>query len=103
MALIRKDCYEVSGDVIQQFRENFDEAYWPELFYKKENGKYQLNLWRANELIFTEAGIRGDHIAVTNVCTHCNPDILFSHRTTGDKRGNVSAFLALKQMTTRGV
>ena len=100
---ICQDCYEVSGDVIQQFRENFDEAYWPELFYKKENGKYQLNLWRANELIFTEAGIRGDHIAVTNVCTHCNPDILFSHRTTGDKRGNVSAFLALKQTTTRGV
>ena len=100
---ICQDCYEVSGDVIQQFRENFDEAYWPELFYKKENGKYQLNLWRANELIFTEAGIRGDHIAVTNVCTHCNPDNLFSHRTTGDKRGNVSAFLALKQTITRGV
>lgn len=100
---ICRDCYEVSGDVIQQFRESFDEAYWPELFYKKENGKYQLDLWRANERIFTEAGIREDHIAVTNVCTHCNPDILFSHRTTGDKRGNVSAFLALKQMTTRGV
>ena len=100
---ICRDCYEVSGDVIQQFRENFDEAYWPELFYEKENGKYQLDLWRANERIFTEAGIREDHIAVTNVCTHCNPDILFSHRTTGDKRGNVSAFLALKQMTTRGV
>ena len=100
---ICRDCYEVSGDVIQQFRENFDEAYWPELFYKKENGKYQLDLWRANERIFTEAGIREDHIAVTNVCTHCNPDILFSHRTTGDKRGNVSAFLALKQMTTGGV
>ena len=100
---ICRDCYEVSGDVIQQFRENFDEAYWPELFYKKENGKYQLDLWRANERIFTEAGIREDHIAVTNVCTHCNPDILFSHRTTGDKRGNVSAFLALKQTTTRGV
>ena len=100
---ICRDCYEVSGDVIQQFRESFDEAYWPELFYKKENGKYQLDLWRANERIFTEAGIREDHIAVTNVCTHCNPDILFSHRTTGDKRGNVSAFLALKQMATRGV
>ena len=100
---ICRDCYEVSGDVIQQVRESFDEAYWPELFYKKENGKYQLDLWRANERIFTEAGIREDHIAVTNVCTHCNPDILFSHRTTGDKRGNVSAFLALKQMTTRGV
>ena len=64
---ICRDCYEVSGDAIQQFRESFDEAYWPELFYKKENGKYQLDLWRANERIFTEAGIREDHSAVTNV------------------------------------
>ncbi len=43
-----------------------------------------------------EAGIPEERIAVTNVCTHCNPDILFSHRSTGVKRGNLSAFLALK-------
>ena len=36
-------------------------------------------------------------IAVTNLCTHCNPDILFSHRAQGDRRGNLSAFLALKE------
>lgn len=94
---ICQDCYEVGEDVIEQFKENFAEELWAELFYKKENGKYQLNLWRANEAVFREAGIVKEHIAVTNVCTHCNPDILFSHRTTGDKRGNVSAFLALKE------
>lgn len=38
-------------------------------------------------LIFLESGILPEHIAVTNVCTHCNPDILFSHRTTGNERG----------------
>ena len=94
---IYQDCYEVSEDVIEEFRKSFDKTYWPELFYKKENGKYQLNLWKANELIFLEAGIVPEHIAVTNVCTHCNPEILFSHRTTGNKRGNLSAFLALKE------
>ena len=93
---ICQDCYEVSGEVIDEFRKNFEEKDWPELYYKKANGKYQLDLWKANELIFLEAGIRPEHIAITNVCTHCNPDILFSHRTTGDKRGNLSAFLALK-------
>lgn len=90
------DCYEVSGDVIERFRENFDEKYWNELFYEKPDGKYQLDLWRANELIFLEAGIREEHTAVTNVCTHCNSSILYSHRTAGDKRGNLCAFLALK-------
>ncbi len=93
---ICQDCYEVSEDVIVKFQKRFEEKYWPELFYQKENGKYQLNLWKANELVFEEAGILKKHIAVTNVCTHCNPDILFSHRITGNKRGNLSAFLALK-------
>ena len=94
---ICQDCYEVSEDVIEKFRENYDENLWPEIFYQKENGKYQLNLWKANESVFLESGILPEHIAVTNVCTHCNPDILFSHRTTGNERGTLSAFLALKK------
>ena len=93
---ICQDCYEVSEDVIVEFKNNFDENLWDELFYQKENGKYQLNLWKANEAVFLEAGIRKENITVTNVCTHCNPDILFSHRTSGFNRGNLSAFLALK-------
>lgn len=94
---ICQDCYEVSEDVICEFRKNFRQEIWEELFYKKENGKYQLNLWKANEEVLLEAGICRENIAVTNLCTHCNPDILFSHRATGDKRGNLSAFLALKK------
>lgn len=91
------DCYEVSGDVIEKFRQVFDEKLWPELFYEKENGKCQLDLWKANELIFLEAGILPEHMAVTNLCTHCNSEILYSHRAAGDKRGNLCAFLALKE------
>ena len=92
---ICQDCYEVSEDVIEKFRENFDKALWPELFYEKADGKYQLNLWRANQAVLAEAGVPRENIAVTNLCTYCNPDILFSHRSTGTARGNLSAFLAL--------
>lgn len=92
---ICQDCYEVSEDVIEQFRNQFRKEQWEELFYQKENGKYQLNLWKANEFIFMEAGIAKEHIAVTNVCTHCNSEVLYSHRTTGNDRGNLAAFLAL--------
>lgn len=94
---ICKDCYEVSEDVILEFQKNFRERYWKDLFYRKENGKYQLDLWKANEIIFKESGILPEHIAVTNVCTHCNSEILYSHRTSGDRRGNLAAFLALKE------
>lgn len=93
---ICRDCYEVSEDVISVFREKFAPEFWDRLFYRKENGKYQMDLWAANLEVLKEAGVKEEHIAVTNVCTHCNPDLLFSHRATGEKRGNLSAFLALK-------
>lgn len=93
---ICQDCYEVSEDVIDEFRENFAEEYWDELFYKKENGKYQLNLWKANEIVFSEAGILPEHMAISNLCTCCNSELLFSHRASHGKRGNLGAFLALK-------
>ena len=93
---ICQDCYEVSADVIEQFKAVFESQFWPELFYQKENGKYQLNLWKANEIILREAGVSEDKIAVTNVCTNCNSEILFSHRATSGKRGSLAAFMALK-------
>lgn len=94
---ICQECYEVSEDVIDEFRANYRKEDWDSLYYKKENGKYQLNLWRANEINLLDAGIRKDHMAVTNLCTCCNHELLFSHRYTKGKRGNLSAFLALKE------
>ena len=96
---ICQDCYEVSEEVIRQFQEHFSEKDWASLFYKKENGKYQMDLWRANEMIFLESGIKTEHIAVTNICTHCNSEVLYSHRAMGDQRGNLAAFLALNEET----
>ena len=60
-------------------------------------GKYQLDLWLANLLILRKAGIPLDRITVTDICTCHNPEYLFSHRATGGKRGNLGAFLMLKQ------
>ena len=94
---ICQDCYEVSEDVILKFQEAFDEELHKRLYYKKENGKYQLNLWKANEYVLLEAGLLPEHIAVTNLCTCCNPEFLFSHRASQGKRGNLAVFLALKE------
>lgn len=93
---ICQSCYEVSEDVVEQFRNSFEERNWPELFYKKEDGKYQLDLWRANELVFEETGILKSNYSTTNVCTCCNPGYLFSHRASKGKRGNLGAFLQMK-------
>lgn len=93
---ICQDCYEIGEEVAEEFKTGFDPGYWEELLLDKKNGKYQLDLWRANELIFLEAGIRPEHIQITDICTHCNPDALFSHRSAGDGRGNLAGFLCLK-------
>lgn len=93
---ICRECYEVSEDVILQFQEAFPQEQWSQIYDTKDNGKYQLDLWKANELIFLESGIKEEHIRVTNVCTRCNSELLFSHRAAGEKRGNLCAFLALK-------
>lgn len=94
---ICQDCYEVSEDVIERIRQNFDPSLWEKFFYRKPNGHYQLDLWKMNEEIFLEAGLLPEHIAVTNACTHCNPKVFYSHRAMGEQRGNLCAFLALKE------
>lgn len=90
------DCYEVSSDVIEAFSLIFTEQEMSQICYQKENGKYQLDLWKANEIILINTGVLKEHIEVTRLCTHCNSDRMFSHRKVGDKRGNLGAFLCLK-------
>lgn len=92
---ICQDCYEVSEDVAEEFSSSF-RGREEELMVNKGNGKYQLSLWKANQLVFQEAGICGANIAVTDICTCCNKEILFSHRGLKGKRGNLAAFLMLK-------
>ena len=88
------DCYEVSEEVAEQFREGFPEDV---LQPGKAPGKYQLDLWKANQSILLRAGISPEHMAVTNVCTCHNPEYLFSHRASHGQRGNLAAFLMLKE------
>jgi len=90
---ICRTCYEVSEEVARQFTDMLGEEV---VSPGRAPGKYQLDLWRANELILLQAGIMAEHIAVTDICTCHNPDYLFSHRASGGRRGNLGAFLMLK-------
>ncbi|MDD2973348.1 MAG: peptidoglycan editing factor PgeF [Lachnospiraceae bacterium] len=93
---ICQSCYEVSEDVIQEFRAAFpDKDLQNRLYERKENGKYQLDLWEANREILLRAGVPDNHISVTDICTCCNPTYLFSHRASHGKRGNLAAFLGM--------
>lgn len=103
---ICQDCYEVSFDVAEEFAKEFA-GHEAEILmespknarmaeHAKPDKKYQLNLWKANEIVLLEAGVKKEHIAITDICTCCNPDILFSHRASHGKRGNLGGFICLK-------
>lgn len=93
---ICQECYEVSEDVAEAFIKEFrGRGQADEILQHKDGGKYQLDLWRANEIILREAGIAADRIEVTDLCTCHNSDYLFSHRASHGMRGNLGAFLGL--------
>lgn len=95
---ICQDCYEVSEDVAEAFRREFCRpGQEQQILIAKGGGKYQLDLWRANEIVLTEAGILPSRIQVTDLCTCHNSEYLFSHRASQGKRGNLGAFLGLLQ------
>lgn len=95
---ICQDCYEVSLDVAEAFMREFP-VNTSDIIYEKEpvNGerKFQLNLWEACKTVLIDAGVLPENIAVTDICTCCNPELLFSHRASHGKRGNLGAFLCL--------
>ena len=93
---ICRECYEVSADVAEQFAAEFA-GHEGEILTDKGQGKYLLDLWSANRIVLTEAGIRQEHLAVTDLCTCCNSDLLFSHRASNGMRGNLGAFMYIKK------
>ncbi len=94
------DCYEVSADVAEAFMQEFA-GHEQEILTEKGAGKYKLDLWEANRRVLTDAGVAEKYISCTSLCTCCNPDVLFSHRATDGKRGNLGAFMYLKEVADR--
>ncbi len=90
-------CYEVSEDVAETFREKAPKEWKYIIKNGKEEGKYQLDLQKANQLILINAGVPEEQIAVSDICTCCNSKIMFSHRASEGKRGNLGAFMELRK------
>ena len=93
------ECYEIGEDVAKEFSSSFteDELKSNNILVPYPEGKYRLYLWNAIRLTLIQSGVRPENIIVTDICTRCNPDLLFSHRIHGEKRGNLCAFLSLKR------
>ena len=90
-------CYEIGDDVARNFRDRYG-AESEKILTKKEaasEDKYYLNLHAANRINMLNAGISPQNIHVTDICTCCNPELLFSHRASKGKRGGLFGYMII--------
>ena len=87
-------CYEVDLPVAERFLalEDLDAS---RFVFPKPGGKYMLDLLECNRQILVKAGVRAENITLSDLCTNCNSDLLWSHRATNGHRGTMCAFMCL--------
>jgi polyphenol oxidase len=108
-------CYEVGTEVAADFSAKFSNA--SEVFDELRTGdepnplqwlnmmppghqpppkKVLLDLKKANNLQLLEAGLREQNIFVSNLCTSCNVDRLFSYRKEATTSGRLLSVIGLR-------
>ena len=89
-------CYEVDEPCAANFLALTD-LDTDKFVFEKGGGKYMLNLLEANKQILMAAGVQEKNITLSDLCTNCNSELLWSHRATKGYRGTMSAMMCLKQ------
>lgn len=86
-------CYEVDTPCADQFcalgldSERF--------VFPKGSGKYMVDMLECNRQVLVSRGVRVENIVLSDICTMCHSDLLWSHRATKGDRGTMAAFLRL--------
>ena len=92
---ICKDCFEVGNEVVEEFVHTLD---FSGSFIKpcrEKSHKSYIDLQSINKQSLINAGVAAESIELPGICTKENPDILFSHRAMGRRRGSLAAFMRL--------
>lgn len=87
-------CYEVDEKLFTDFKNKFqDIAQTGSL--RCENGKFYLDLPKINRELLVKEGVPKENILISDLCSGCNPDKLFSHRKSGGKRGIMASVIEI--------
>ncbi len=87
---IGPDSFQVQEDVVEKFTEagfpmneicRFDGPRIPESM----RGGYHIDLWKANEWLLKDAGIKAANISISGICTYAENDRFYSARREGAK------------------
>ena len=93
---ISKCCYEIDKKCYNEFVKagNIDIE---KIMTDKGNGKYMANLLETNRQIIESCGVPNKNIVLSDVCTMCNSELLWSHRATNGRRGTMCAFMCINE------
>lgn len=92
---ISKCCYEVDLPCAEHFL-NLKELNPSDFVTPLNNGKFMVDLLETNRQILVHSGVKPDNITISDLCTNCNSDLLWSHRATKGQRGTMCAMMCIK-------
>ena len=87
-------CYEVDKPCADNFLA-LDDLETSRFVFPKENGKFMIDLLETNRQILVKSGVKPENITISDLCTNCNSELLWSHRATKGHRGTMSAFMCI--------
>ena len=84
-------CYEVSEELYNEFLVKFGKSD----AFTVNNSSFYIDLALLNKQILMECGVKEENIIISDICTCCNTELLYSHRGQGPKRGIFASVLEL--------
>ncbi|RNC29501.1 MAG: Laccase domain protein YfiH [Candidatus Dichloromethanomonas elyunquensis] len=84
-------CYEVGEDVAQVFKDNIHKGVIP-----TSEGKYRLDLVKANLELLLGEGISSVKVSLANLCTFCERELFYSYRREGIT-GRMAGFITKRK------
>lgn len=92
--VIGKCCYEIDSACADEFKA-LDEIDTKAILTDKGNGKFMADLALTNKLLLMSVGVKEENIIISDLCTKCNSELLWSHRATNGNRGTMAAFMKI--------
>lgn len=87
-------CFETHDDVPHAMEAAFGSG--AAAFMARQGEKWTVDLKALNAWRLREAGVPAENLDICPLCTACRPDLYWSHRKTGDRRGVQGALVGLR-------
>ncbi len=90
---IGPECYEVDEPVMASVRNTF--PFWKDIAASRGNGRWNLDLVKANRLELMQIGLSDKNIHSLGLCTSCRRDLFYSFRVEG-RTGRMLSVIMIK-------